>query len=71
MKSLLVFDKSADSRQDLRVAHPDAQVQCLSNTTTSLPQLLDQGIITTFKTKHAHHTFHCLLHASEKEGVGS
>jgi hypothetical protein len=66
---LLVPDNASGNLHDLGVAHPSIQVQYLSNTTTSVLQSLNQGIITIFKSFHTHHTFHNILDASEESLV--
>ena len=49
-KDILLVANTPDHPGDLKVAHPNVEVIFLPTNPTSLIQLLDQGVISTFKT---------------------
>ena len=66
-KVLLLVEDARGHPGKLKVAHPDFKVIFLLPNTTSLIQLLDQGVISTFKTYYTCRTFHRILETMDAD----
>lgn len=67
--ALLVLDNAAGCLQDLGLMLLNNQAENLSNTTTSLLQLFNQGILVMFQRDYTYCTFQIILYAIEETFV--
>jgi hypothetical protein len=66
-KVLLVLSNAPGQPQDLCLIYPNIEAKNLSNQTTSLPQLLNQRVITQFQHYYTCHISSIISDASETQ----